>query len=293
METRNKQRRKLWIDILKWVFGAVLLYFIFTKVDTREVGKLLGSAKPGPLLAAFLLVAISKLFAAFRLLAYYRILPAPISSLSNLKLYLLGMFYNLFLPGGIGGDAYKGYVIRILYQPPVKKLVSVLLFDRLSGMLALFTLGCTLFAFIPLPGALESYRWVAIVLGLLAPPGYYAFSYVLARFTLPVFFETVGYSLLVQGLQLVAILCLLDGLGVRSNVGSYLVLFLGSSIVSVLPIAPPGGIGSREITFVYGSSLLALDQEYALGISILFNLISALVSLGGIVFHFRKPDWSQ
>lgn len=22
------------------------------------------------------------------------------------------MFYNLFLPGGIGGDAYKGYVIQ-------------------------------------------------------------------------------------------------------------------------------------------------------------------------------------
>ena len=31
------------------------------------------------------------------------------------------MFYNLFLPGGIGGDAYKGYVIQKKYKPAPKK----------------------------------------------------------------------------------------------------------------------------------------------------------------------------
>ncbi len=290
METTNK-RRKLWIDIFKWVLGAVLIYFIFTKVDTAEVGRVLRSARIGPVIAALILVLISKLFAAFRLLAYYRTLPAPLSPFSNLKLYWLGMFYNLFLPGGIGGDAYKGYVIRVLYQPPVKRLVSVLFFDRLSGMLALFLLACGLLLYIPLPATWSSYRWVAAVLGLMAPPGFYLLSLIMARFTLPVYFETLGYSLLVQGIQLLAVLCLLDGLGVDTETSSYLVLFLASSIVSVLPIAPPGGIGSREITFVYGSQLLELNTEYALGLSLLFNLISALISLGGIGFHFRKPDW--
>jgi len=292
LETGNK-RRKLWLDVFKWALGAALLYFIFTKVDTREVGQLLGSARIGPLISALLLLIISKILAAFRLLAFFRVLPAPISPLSNLKLYLLGMFYNLFLPGGIGGDAYKGYVIRILYQPPVKRLFSILFFDRLSGMLAIFVLACVLLLFVPLPPVWDSYRWLSWVMGLLAPFGYYAFSFVLARFTLEVFHETVAYSLLVQGIQLLSVICLLEGFGVEEQHSSYLLLFLVSSIVSVLPIAPPGGIGSREITFVYGSRLLDLDQEVALGIGILFNLISALVSLGGIGYHFKRPDWSD
>jgi glycosyltransferase 2 family protein len=29
-----------------------------------------------------------------------------------IQLYLLGIYYNLFLPGGIGGDGYKIYLLK-------------------------------------------------------------------------------------------------------------------------------------------------------------------------------------
>ncbi len=39
------------------------------------------------------------------------------------------MFYNLFLPGGIGGDAYKGYVLKKKYEVKTKSVVSILVLD--------------------------------------------------------------------------------------------------------------------------------------------------------------------
>ena len=43
----------------------------------------------------------------------------------------------------------------------------------------------------------------------------------------------------------------------------------------------------RELTFLYGSQLLNVDINIAVGISFLFYLITAMVSLAGIWYVFR------
>ena len=43
------------------------------------------------------------------------------------------MFYNMMLPGGIGGDGYKGYYFHNTFQVPVKNLVRPILWDRITG----------------------------------------------------------------------------------------------------------------------------------------------------------------
>ena len=60
-----------------------------------------------------------------------------------------------------------------------------------------------------------------------------------------------------------------------------------SSIVAVVPLTL-GGIGSREVTFFYGAKFLGLDQNISVGVSVLFFLITAMVSLVGVYFHFKK-----
>jgi hypothetical protein len=72
---------------------------------------------------------------------------------------------------------------------------------------------------------------------------------------------------------------------------AYLVIFLISSAVAVLPISI-GGVGVRELTFLYGSQLLNVDMNVAVGISFLFYLITAVVSLGGVWYVFRPVNWS-
>jgi hypothetical protein len=59
--------------------------------------------------------------------------------------------------------------------------------------------------------------------------------------------------------------------------------------VAVLP-QTLGGIGSRELVFFYGAVWLGLQEYTSVAVSMAFFLITALVSLGGLGFHFKKPE---
>ena len=283
----EKLRKKL-ITALKIVVSAALIYFIFTKIDLKDVLQTLRKSNPLFLFLALLFFVLSKIIAAFRLNEYFHQIGAKLSQLSNLKLYLLGMFYNLFLPGGIGGDAYKGYVVQKTYQPGTKKVVSSLLLDRLSGMLLLFMYACAL-ALASDNGFLNRFHLLLI---LAIPLSVTVFWFVNKTFfptTLPVFWKSFGYSALVQLAQLVCVIFILKALSIELDTIEYLFVFLVSSIVSVIPLTI-GGIGSREVTFLYGAEWLGLNESISIGISFTFFLITALTSFFGIVYHFKKPD---
>ncbi len=283
----EKQRKKL-LTALKIIVSAALIYFIFTKIDFNEVLQTLKKSKPLYLITALLLFVVSKAISAFRLNLYFHQIGANLTQKSNLSLYLLGMFYNLFLPGGIGGDAYKGYVIQKKYKPGTKKVVAVLLLDRLSGMLLIFVYACLL-AFLSSQPVFQGFDWLFL---LAIPMSIFVFWLVNKRlfaYTLPVFWKSLSYSALVQLAQLVSVLCILRSLSLYADILEYLFVFLVSSIVSVIPLTI-GGIGSREVTFLYGAKWLGLNASTSVGISFTFFLITALVSLLGVVYHVKKPE---
>ncbi|WP_343485779.1 lysylphosphatidylglycerol synthase transmembrane domain-containing protein [Allomuricauda sp. d1] len=282
----EKQRKKLFA-VLKVVISAALIYFIFTKINLKDVVEVFQTSKPFYLLCALLLFIASKIFNAFRLNLYFHQIDAPLTELSNLKLYLLGMFYNLFLPGGIGGDAYKGYVVQKRFQPGTKKVVAVLLLDRLSGMLLIFIYGCIL-ALVLKNEFLFRFRYLFLVGIPLAIVIFWTATKKFFSYTLPIFWKSFGYSAIIQLLQLIAVFFILKSLSIEMHMLSYLFIFLASSIVSVLPLTI-GGIGSREVTFLYGAKWLGLDANTSIAVSLVFFLITALVSLTGIFYHFKKP----
>lgn len=283
--------RKKGITLLKILFSFVLLYFVFTKIQFSEVWEILKGSNFSYLLAALLLFVISKILSAFRLNLYIHQIKIFLTQLSNIKLYLLGMFYNLFLPGGIGGDAYKGYVLKKKYEVKTRSVVSILILDRLNGLLLIFVISCILALFLDV-NRINSYRilfGIAIALSILV---FWIFNKRFFSFVYPVFWKSLGFSALVQLAQLVSVLFILKALGVQGNTIAYLFIFLISSIVSVLPLTI-GGIGSREVVFYYGALWLALDENTSVSISMLFFLITALVSLIGIVYHFKKPELKE
>jgi uncharacterized membrane protein YbhN (UPF0104 family) len=94
-------------------------------------------------------------------------------------------------------------------------------------------------------------------------------------------------SIGVQGAQSIATLGLVFALGQGSHWPDYLVLFLVSSVVAMLPITI-GGAGARELTFLYGAQFLDIHAEKAVAIGFLFYLISTAVSFLGIFFSFQK-----
>lgn len=277
------------ITTLKIIFSVALLYFIYTKINIGDVLSTIKRIKPFYIVLAILLYTLSKVLGAFRINLYFHQLKIFLTHKSNLQLTLLGMFYNLFLPGGIGGDAYKGYVIKKTFKTNTKRVISILVLDRLSGLLFIFIYACLLALTLAHVAIINTYKHLPIIAIVLSVFTFWIINKKLFGYVLSVFWKSIGYSSLVQLAQLLSVICILKALYIDINTtNAYLFLFLISSIVAVLPITL-GGIGAREVTFLYGANLLFLDQNTAISVSMIFFLISALVSLFGIYFHFKKP----
>ncbi|WP_282049666.1 lysylphosphatidylglycerol synthase transmembrane domain-containing protein [Maribacter aquivivus] len=271
---------------LKVLISAVLIYFIFTKINVSEIKDILMKSNPLYLILAAIFFILSKFIGAIRLNLYFHRLNIMLTNTSNFKLYLLGMFYNLFLPGGIGGDAYKGYILKKTFDVKTKRMVSVLVLDRLGGLLLLLIYACGLLAF-HTAEILDGYRWIFLSAIPISVIVFWLLNKRFFNYVLPIFWKTTALSALVQLAQLICIWFILLALNIEMNQISYLIIFLISSIVAVVPLTL-GGIGSREVTFFYGAKLLGLDQNISVGVSVLFFLITAIVSFIGVWYHFKK-----
>ncbi len=290
MGSRFKQLLK---TILKFAVTAAALYFVIRKIEVAEVAALYRQSDLLLIFFAVVFFILSKLVTAFRLNMYFRAIGLRLAETTNIRLYLLGMFYNLFLPGGIGGDGYKVYLLNKTYPAGMKKLVGAVLADRISGMAALLVLALAGMTFLHPDGIglpIFDFRFSIFDFSFLIIPLVFLAYYLFIKFIYPYFLKinlvTFGYGFLVQFLQVLCAWMLLLALGEHEHHLSYLVIFLVSSVVAVLPISV-GGVGVRELTFLYGSQLLNVDMNVAVGISFLFYLITALVSLGGIWYLFK------
>ena len=261
--------------VLKVLISAVLIYFIFTKINVSEIKSILSTSNLMYLLLGLLFFVISKLVAAVRLNLYFHRLQIMLTHKSNFKLYLLGMFYNLFLPGGIGGDAYKGYILKKTFEVKTKRIVSVLVLDRLGGLLLLFIYACLLLGILD-NKLLTGYHWIFFTAIPFSVVIFWLLNKKFFNYVLPIFWKSTVLSSLVQLAQLISIWCILLALHIDTDQISYLIIFLISSIVAVVPLTL-GGIGSREVTFFYGAKFLELDQNVSVSVSVLFFLITALV----------------
>lgn len=271
---------------LKIALSIAALWYVFTKIDLGQVVQMFARANYAWLLGAMLFFIISKYFSALRLNIFFEDIGARLTKRSNLKLYLLGMYYNLFLPGGIGGDGYKIYLLNRRFGIKAKLLFLAVLLDRVNGVLVLSILALAMVPFLNLPQFYTIGALAGILLGMIT-------YWLVIRFFFPDFKQSIlstnGYSLAVQVSQLVAAAFILFANHHSDQLLSYLCLFLISSIVATLPITI-GGIGSREITFLFGAKLLELDLQQSIALSLMFYVITAIVSLSGIYFSLNEKS---
>jgi uncharacterized membrane protein YbhN (UPF0104 family) len=279
-------RARKWIKLAVQVLVSVgLVAFLVQKLDFGQIKTILNRPGGWPwLLGAFVLFNASKVVAALRLNIYQRHVGVVLSEGQNLRLYYAGMFLNLFLPGGIGGDGYKIFVLNRQQGVAVKKLVLVTLADRVSGLLCLLLLLCGLVPWVEL-----GWAFVKVV----AVAGVAALSIVATlvlghRLALPFksnsLSKVVSLGLAVQVFQLGCMTFLLSYVALPlAHYLPYLSVFLLSSIVAVLPLSL-GGLGAREVTFFYCMGLLNLDPAFGVAVSGAFFLLSMASSLIGALY---------
>jgi uncharacterized membrane protein YbhN (UPF0104 family) len=263
---------------IKLVLTAAALYYVLGNVDLQSIWLLVIKSNKVYLLFALVLFIFSKVVSSARLWFYLHKLDISITQRENLKLYWLGMYYNLFLPGGIGGDGYKTYWLRKRSGKTTAILISTLLLDRFSGLTMLVLLTVGLFYTLDILPELRFYPWIGVLLVLTT--FFIVYWKVFPRF-LSIFLSSHALSLLVQGLQLGAAYTLLLSLDVDTFLEGYLFIFLLSSVVMIFPLTI-GGIGAREFTFILGANWIGLDPDMSIALSLLFYIITLIVSLYGM-----------
>ena len=278
-------RNKNWLKFtLKLLVSAICLYYVFTKINFTQFFNLLKTIHIYWLGLAAIFFILSKIIGAFRLNIYLKNTGIYLTETENLKLYWLGMFYNLFLPGGIGGDAYKIIILKKKFHKSYKTISAAVLLDRISGLVALIGLAIFFSCFLPFS------KWYLILVIISFFSGYTVYRFILFRYFAKhrqSILKTDLLGLLVQFSQGLSMICIAFALSSAHHFATLLVIFYISSLSTLLPLSV-GGLGAREIIFLFGAKYLGIPQEVSVSISLVFYMINALVSLVGFYFAFWR-----
>src|ERR1700731_447206 len=137
--------KKILITLVQLGVTSALLWYVFHDANQRQQMKVaLAAADYRWVGAAILAYVMVEIAAAIRWQILLRVQKIRLNFPRLSGLFLIGMFYNQFLPGGTGGDIIKSYLL--LKETPDHKAGALLavVFDRLIGLVALVTITVTL-----------------------------------------------------------------------------------------------------------------------------------------------------
>lgn len=269
--------------VLKFAVTSVLLYFVFRHVPFEDVKYRLLHANYWWMAAALLCFFLSMIISSWRLMSFFDSINLKLDMRFNFRLYMLGLFYNFLLPGGIGGDGYKIYILNKNYKLPGKKVFWAIMFDRLSGLWAIGLITVALIFLIP---QIDIHIGIPLGIFTAASAVYYFVAYKFFKEYTRYFFAGHAKAVGVQTLQVLAIVFILIGQDFHGKFSPYLLSFLISALATIVPISI-GGAGIRETVFTQLTKVFPMDNSLAVFLPGSFYIISLLVALMGIYYVIR------
>ncbi|MBN8530347.1 MAG: flippase-like domain-containing protein [Alphaproteobacteria bacterium] len=271
--------------LFKIIIIALLLAYVFSQTDVAAITARLERMDAIWMAAAVAALAASQLFSAQRMRHYFHaVSEKKLGFLYSGALYFLGMFYNNFLPGGIGGDGYRLIVFKREGLSAAAAL-RLLLSERASGLFVL----CLLFAalgMMAIPGV-SGLLWWAFVLAL--GLGYYLSTRLLLHETPFMTLGALPWSLGVQLTTLLAAFAVLRGLAVDQMLMEYLCVFLVACVLSAVIPFSVGGVGIREATFFEAARWMPIDGDTGVAFALAYFAVYLLCSLIGAPFMAKLP----
>jgi uncharacterized membrane protein YbhN (UPF0104 family) len=305
MNDEGKKDRRRILSLALRIAGSVLgLAYVLSLADPAELLSVALSLPAHVPPLVFAVMAFGLLIGTLRwrvVLWAYGAVKHP-SLMRLYYLYLVALFYNSFLPGGLGGDVIRGLVGRESFgEAGVTRSLTVVFVERVLGLAGLLLVAGTVLVVHPLPGFTSG-----TLLGLAGVAGAVAAVLGIAAGrrlsdSVPAF---IGRKL-AKLPPLEKPSGLLGGLGlslatqVGAAVSGFLVLgavepsitFLDALVI--VPVASAaaffpltvGGAGAREAAFVVLCSLaLGMDAADAAASSlVLFAIQLALGAVGGLL----------
>ncbi len=281
----QKRTKSILSFILKLSLTIVAFYLTFRNIEIEEVKKVFVEINYVYIFISIALFLMAKYLEAYRQNIYYKDVNIQLTNWENFKLYLLGMFYSLFLPGGIGGDAYRVYWIKSKTTIDLKEIIRATLVNRING---LFVLICILTGSVFLISLEFQYKDIIPFLTIVWIIGFYLFIKLFFKNHLNSSFKTSIASFFVHFVQTLSVILILYAIGISSGLFDYWYIFMVSNIAVVLPISI-GGFGVRELVFKEAANQLQMNMAFAVSVGLVFNIIRSVVSFIGL-YYLIYPD---
>ncbi|MCP4404846.1 MAG: flippase-like domain-containing protein [bacterium] len=170
-EPRKPNRKKV---LFRCLISVVLLSYLLFQADLSTILDAFKNANPFWLLFSFLLHIVGFLLTAYRWQLLLAARDAHFSISSLVQTYIIGVFFNNFLPSTVGGDVFRAYDTADRVGSKTEAM-TVVVVERLTGMFALglfallaLVLGFSHFGSIPIIWSAIGGLGVAFVLFLAA-----------------------------------------------------------------------------------------------------------------------------
>ena len=315
-----KNRKATLILCAKLAVSAGLIGFFLSRMEIGHFWAILRGADMTYVSVALLTYLVGQMISAVR----WTVLSRPLGfamGLSGMTVYyFIGMFFNLFAPGTVGGDLSKIYYLTREGQAAraetwagatLRATVSVLA-DRAVGMCVLIWLGAAglmLFSNYEIPAVVRSSTY-AVSLGLLigsivVPLGtrflpqdshplisklrVALHSYRREGGAIPM---ALALSLIVHLIQTWMHVVMGKALHLDLPFSFCLILYPLVGTFSAIPISF-GGIGLRESGYMFLLGTLGLGSEKGIAFGVLLFIVVTLDSLvGGLLFLIKRKEGS-
>ena len=302
--------------LMKVLVSAGLLVFFFTRIHIERFFHTFASADFSYIALALVVYFLSQFLSTLRWEVLARPLGFKKPFMVFLNFYLIGMFFNLFAPGTVGGDISRIYYLARDQEGGREKdwggitlnaTVSVFV-DRVIGMMVLVwlgALGLILFPQYAVPSAVRLLTFALalgfIVGGLLIPvlrrilPAVGYSTVVKLRVALRSYRarwqaipQAIALSFVIHLIQ--AWIHLLIGRAIHIEIPfSYcIILYPLVGTFAAIPITL-NGLGLREGGYLFLLAVIGINSEKAIAFGVLLFLAIAADSLvGGVVFLLKK-----
>src|SRR6184192_4885476 len=145
MEGTLRRMKKILVTLFQLAVTIALLYWVYHDPNRRaQMVEAIRNAQYHWVIIGIVAYVVVEIAAAFRWHVLLKVQGIHLSFWRLSGLFLIGMFYNQFLPGGTGGDIIKSYYL--LKETSDKKAGALLavVFDRFIGLVALVAITVTL-----------------------------------------------------------------------------------------------------------------------------------------------------
>ncbi len=269
---------------LRLAIMLAALALVFLRISWGDIWPLLSQIPAMSLVAALLAIHATQILAALRMRFYVAAHNIVLPPQTAVQLHYIGEMFSAVLPGGAGGDVYKAWWLQRHRQGGIMNMAKLMISSRLNGLWALGAIVCILATFDGMPDLQLPVRMLAAA-ALVAGTVFCAvFMYFVFRESWR--HQTIAalYSLALQSLLAFAVWMICLGLQLQAHAVDYIILYMLSCIVALLPISI-GGIGVRELVLLHGSMLLHLEADKGVALAFALTIINLTVPLAGAIIQ--------